>query len=127
MGITFGDYLIDSGYYDITPEQEDRLMNEDAQREIERLQGAKRRALAIADERSKENVRLRASLESIAGWRKVNIQGEYEHGLRDIIRSITDCAAAALDATTATSSELRRQERLEEHDVRVARGEAEPF
>lgn len=22
MGITFGDYLIDSGYYDITPEQE---------------------------------------------------------------------------------------------------------
>jgi hypothetical protein len=22
MGITYGDYLIDSGYYDITPEQE---------------------------------------------------------------------------------------------------------
>lgn len=39
-----------------------------------------------------------AAMESIAGWRKVNISGEYEHSLRDIIRSITDCAAAALDA-----------------------------
>jgi hypothetical protein len=33
--------------------------------EIERLQDAKRRALAIADERSKENVRLRAALQKI--------------------------------------------------------------
>jgi len=41
---------------------------------------------------------LMRALESIAGWRKVNLSGEYEHGLRDIIRSITDCAAAALDA-----------------------------
>lgn len=50
---------------------------------------------------------LRDALESIAGWRKVNIQGEYEHGLRDIIRSITECAAAALDhgvAQTAVTS-----------------------
>jgi hypothetical protein len=30
--------------------------------EIERLQGAKRRALVIADERSRENVELRAAL-----------------------------------------------------------------
>lgn len=45
--------------------------------------------------------RMRAALESIAGWRKVNISAEYEHGLRDIIRSITDCAQAALDATIA--------------------------
>lgn len=48
---------------------------------------------------SKDNIRLRAALESIAGWRNVNIAGEYEHGLRDIIRSITDCAAAALEAS----------------------------
>jgi hypothetical protein len=34
--------------------------------EIERLQEAKRRALAIADERSKENVKLRAALQKIA-------------------------------------------------------------
>lgn len=53
----------------------------------------------------RENKRMRAALESIAGWRKVNISGEYEHGLRDIIRSITDCAAAALEATAVTSQE----------------------
>lgn len=34
--------------------------------EIERLQEAKRRALVIADERSKENVKLRAALQKIA-------------------------------------------------------------
>jgi hypothetical protein len=33
--------------------------------EIERLQEAKRRALTIADERSKENVKLRAALDLI--------------------------------------------------------------
>lgn len=41
-----------------------------------------------------------AALRSIAGWRSVNISGEYEHGLRDIIRSVTDCAQAALEAST---------------------------
>jgi hypothetical protein len=43
--------------------------------------------------------KLVAALESIAGWRKVNISGEYEHGLRDIIRAIADCADAALSAS----------------------------
>jgi|SRR5579863_2526151 len=38
-----------------------------------------------------------AALQNIAEWRKVNISGEYEHGLRDIIRAITDCAAAAIE------------------------------
>jgi hypothetical protein len=33
--------------------------------EIERLQGAKKRALAIADERSRENVELRAEIEKL--------------------------------------------------------------
>ena len=33
--------------------------------EIERLQAAKRRALAIADERSKENIELRAEIERL--------------------------------------------------------------
>lgn len=36
MGITYGDYLIDSGYYDITPEQE---------REIEAREECARRGL----------------------------------------------------------------------------------
>jgi len=36
MSITFGDYLIDSGYYDITPEQE---------REIEASEECARRGL----------------------------------------------------------------------------------
>lgn len=48
--------------------------------------------------------KLRAALESIADWRKINIAGEYEHGLRDIIRSITDFAAAALDAAPHPAS-----------------------
>jgi hypothetical protein len=39
----------------------------------------------------------KAALESIALWRSVNIQGEFEGGLRDIIRSMSDCAAAALE------------------------------
>jgi hypothetical protein len=33
MGITYGDHLIDSGYYDITPEQE-RAMDQEAEAEI---------------------------------------------------------------------------------------------
>ncbi len=51
-----------------------------------------------------ETEKLRAALVSIAGWRKVNISGEYEHSLRDIIRSITDCAAAALEASPLSSN-----------------------
>jgi hypothetical protein len=39
-----------------------------------------------------------SALKSIAAWRQVNIAGEYEHSLRDIIRAVTDCAAAALDS-----------------------------
>jgi hypothetical protein len=46
---------------------------------------------------AKERADLLAALESIALWRSVNIAGEYEHGLRDLIRSMTDCAAAALE------------------------------
>lgn len=50
-----------------------------------------------------ELAKFRAVLESIAGWRKVNIAGEYEHSLRDIIRSIADCAATALETSTVSS------------------------
>lgn len=49
-------------------------------------------------EMTDEVQRLRSALENIADWRNVNISGEYEHGLRDIIRSIIDCAVDALDA-----------------------------
>lgn len=41
---------------------------------------------------------LRERLEAIAGFGSVNLNGEYEHGLRDIIRSMTDCAREALRA-----------------------------
>jgi len=41
MGITYGDYLIDSGYYDITPEQE---------REIEAREECARRGLDPDDD-----------------------------------------------------------------------------
>jgi hypothetical protein len=41
MAITFGDHLIDSGYYDITPEQE---------REIEAREECKRRGLDPDDD-----------------------------------------------------------------------------
>jgi len=39
---------------------------------------------------------LEAELRTLVGWRLVNLQGEYEHGLRDVIRSMIDCADAAL-------------------------------
>jgi hypothetical protein len=43
---------------------------ESLEKEIERLQEAKRRALAIADERSKENVRLRKALADLYAFCK---------------------------------------------------------
>jgi hypothetical protein len=47
-----------------------------------------------ADERA---ARLRDALERIKGFGDVNLSGEWEHGLRDIIRSMTDCARTALE------------------------------
>jgi hypothetical protein len=44
--------------------------------EIERLQDAKRRALAIADERAKENVQLRSALEKIAAMDPKGIRAD---------------------------------------------------
>lgn len=55
-------------------------------------------AKRIADALIAAGVRYSSALENIADWRNVNISGEYEHGLRDIIRSIIDCAVDALDA-----------------------------
>jgi uncharacterized coiled-coil protein SlyX len=40
--------------------------------------------------------RQREALNSLAGFGDVNLAGEYESGLRDIIRSMTDCAKRAL-------------------------------
>lgn len=46
-----------------------RIALEESRAEIERLQAAKRGALAIADERSRENVELRAALATLVnGW-----------------------------------------------------------
>lgn len=38
----------------------------------------------------------RTALESIAGFGSVNLSNEWEGGLRDIIRSMIDCAKTAL-------------------------------
>ena len=39
---------------------------------------------------------MRTALEIIRDWQNVRIADEHEHSLRDIIRSITDCADRAL-------------------------------
>lgn len=48
-----------------------------------------------------------AALESIAGFGSVNMAGEWEGGLRDIIRSMTDCARGALEQTAQTKKETK--------------------
>lgn len=40
--------------------------------------------------------KLHTALEAIAGFGSVNLDGEWSEGLRDIIRSMTDCAREAL-------------------------------
>lgn len=55
-----------------------------AEAEIERLQDAKRRALAIADERAKENDRLRAALKPFADIALLQ-DGDHRQGLPDMI------------------------------------------
>lgn len=42
-------------------------------------------------------VKLEETLSNIAAFGKINLAGEYEHGLRGIIRSMIDCAILALD------------------------------
>lgn len=42
-----------------------------------------------------ENARLRSALGAIAGFGSVDLAGEWLAGLRDIIRSMTDCAKRA--------------------------------
>lgn len=49
-----------------------------------------------------ETNRLRERLETIAGFGSINLNGEWEHGLRDIIRSMTDCARDALSTSNQT-------------------------
>lgn len=51
--------------------------------------------------------RAEKALESIAGFGNVNLAGEWEHGLRDIIRSCVDCARSALPD--------ERQPRISDH------------
>ena len=53
--------------------------------------------LRLIGELQERNAQLICALDTIARWRTVNIAGEWEGGLRDIIRSITDVAAAALE------------------------------
>ena len=53
--------------------------------------------LGEINQRDIEIERLQAALTSIKGFGDVDLAGEYEHGLRDIIRSMTDCAKNALN------------------------------
>jgi hypothetical protein len=78
-----------------------RLLIEAAD-EIERLQEAKRRALAIADERSKENVRLRKALETIQ--QRANESGTGEMGLLDTVHAMHKIARDALSAVGKMST-----------------------
>lgn len=57
-------------------------------------------AKRIADALIAAGVRYSGALENIADWRNVNISGEHELGLRDIIRSMIDSAVDALDSPT---------------------------
>lgn len=51
----------------------------------------------MAGEPTAREMALREALELIAAFGQENLAGEWEHGLRDIIRSMTDCARKALD------------------------------
>lgn len=69
-------------------------------RSMEEANGAFTDREAAQNSSASTALRYRNALESIADWRNVNISGEYEHGLRDIIRSIVDSAVDALDSPT---------------------------
>lgn len=80
-----------------------------------------------AQRSSDELQRLRSALENIADWRNVNISGEYEHGLRDIIRSIVDCAVAALDSPTQRPAPQAVLDSIPPHlNYLIGRGKTRP-
>jgi hypothetical protein len=71
--------------------------------EIERLQEAKRRALAVADERSKENVGLRAENERLTAALR-NLVNATRTGTYTQLAAAAERAQAALDATGEQST-----------------------
>jgi len=73
-----------------------RPMIKKLEAEVERLRHNADIFKAAVEAKALEVERLRAALDAIAGFGSLNIAGEYESGLRDIIRSMTDCARAAL-------------------------------
>ena len=75
------------------------LLERQLRAEIERLQEAKRRALAIADERSKENVLLRKALEEIKHRALAYVSDE---DAVEWCHSIHDLAKAALADVVGT-------------------------
>lgn len=52
----------------------------------------------ITKARTSREIRYERSLRSIADWHKVNISGEHDGGLRDIIKSIVHCAQVGLES-----------------------------
>ena len=57
---------------------------------------ASRAALSALPPEMRAAGEMKRALEAIADWDKVSLRGEDEHGLRDIIRSITERARAVL-------------------------------
>lgn len=54
------------------------------------------RTMDRAEKAEAEAAALREALDAVSGFAKVDMRGCYERELRDIIRSMTDCAARAL-------------------------------
>jgi hypothetical protein len=66
-------------------------------RQINRFHGEQRRRIEdVASEIAAEIERLREGLKAIAGFGDVDLSGEWPGQLRDIIRSMTDCAKRTL-------------------------------
>ena len=64
--------------------------------QIEKYRFVARAALAALPPEMRAAGEMKRALEAIADWDKVSLRGEDEHGLRDIIRSITERARAVL-------------------------------
>jgi hypothetical protein len=90
MGITFGDHLIDSGYYDITPEQE---------REIEAREECARRGLNPDDD----------AADGVAVWMVVDqeiLVLDIDKWVREIVDMTHDMKAELRDIEKLISDRL---------------------
>ena len=81
MGITYGDHLIDSGYYDITPEQEREVYDAEEQYQIEEY---KARIVDLEAELAEARAQIAAKdaeIERIKDSNQHHYDEGYKHGL----------------------------------------------